>query len=127
MLITNAVFPGAIVRVCQFHVVQAIGRADFHATKPDGTSTQTKNRVTVGLPLRRDVTNLFRRVQRFRGQADPKSWEEYRRDFDEGVREACEKHDNEAAAAPVLTYFEKYWFSEYWRSDYFALELDYGY
>ncbi|THU99231.1 hypothetical protein K435DRAFT_795118 [Dendrothele bispora CBS 962.96] len=97
-----SVWPNMIIRLCQFHVIQAILRWQTENGAPEP-----------GWPrLKRTAKYLllwsFRRLQRAR---DEKSWENELQIFIERL-----KHIVPASSfSAVLNYFETNWFSETWR------------
>jgi hypothetical protein len=115
-------FPGAVIRICQFHVTQAIGRADFDAGDIDPRNHSQKKKkdkkkqcVAVSMRARSAFTNAFRRIQRFCGDEDPEPWSIHKERFDEEISVACEEHEVTEIYSQVIHYFEKYWFSSFWR------------
>lgn len=112
-------FDEPIIRVCQFHVIQAIGRADFYGeiegvSKRSSRRGNKKKRVAVSLEARSDMCKAFRRVQRYRGKNGEK-FDTYRARFESEIEAICTKHLIQDAKESILTYFEHSWFSDYWR------------
>jgi hypothetical protein len=116
--------PEPVIRLCQFHVIQAIGRADFFAV--DGATEQSgkrvkgakkkgRRRIAIGVEARSDICQALRLIQRFR-RSDPKPWEDWLEEFRDRIRRICEKWDIEEAEEVILEYFDRHWFSDYWRS-----------
>lgn len=116
------VFPDAVIRVCQFHVIQALGRADLHHDDVDpGTEkvgvTKRKNRISVSKGARADIAVAFRRFQRYGGDDDPTTLNEYKERFREDIVALCDDHSIEAAVPSIMRYFERNWFCNRWRSE----------
>jgi hypothetical protein len=123
LLTANAVFPGAIVRICQFHIIQAIMRwvldPDAEANGPTRSGNRKRKKWSkAGRMLPRDampaLLNLFRQLQRCRDtEADP--WRSALQAFEDDVRQLCEDHNILEKAQPVLEYFQKNWWTPVWR------------
>jgi hypothetical protein len=117
--------PKPVIRVCQFHIIQAIGRADFYAsTSEDGeldgskkSKAKRNKKVSVGLDPRSDIAYAFRRIQRYRSD-DPRPWEDWVSEFDDAIRAICDKHGISDASQIIIDYFDRNWFSPYWRGVY---------
>ena len=119
---TVTVFPDSTIRVCLFHIIQAIGHADFTDGDVDLGKLRTKKRKkgvirgAVSLKARNTMVAAFCKVQRYRGSIDPKPWCSYRNEFEVDVQAICDDHDIESMIVRILRYFDKYWFTEFWRS-----------
>jgi hypothetical protein len=123
-------FPGASIRVCQFHIAQAVGRADFFGDedvvkekarlareKTDGAKKRLPRvRVAVSLRARKDIFLAFQKIQRYRA-TDEKPFEYYREIFVQDLREALQKHGLASSLRHIVRYFDKYWFSDLWRGN----------
>lgn len=119
------VFPKANIRVCQFHVMQAIGRADFYkgdtdagvGNGGDGESGKVGRRISVPLHARAAIAAAFRRVQRYRGD-DGVPWEKSKHlaQFRRAVTDITDRHGISSIRPRILAYFDHCWFRPYWRS-----------
>lgn len=124
-------FPEALIRLCQFHIIQAIARADFFigdvslqklAAKVQQSLKAGKHRIVIGTDTRKKIENAFRKVQRYRGESVGEPWSVFRHRFGEDIRVACEEDMvEEEAAEAILEYFDDYWFCSRWRGQYLVL------
>ena len=122
-LITDTVFPDVIVRICQFHIIQAIMRwvldPDAEATGPTRSENKKRKKWSkAGRMLPRDampaLLNFFRRLQRCRDtELDP--WRPALQVFEDAVRQLCEDYDIPEKAQSVLEYFRNNWWTPVWR------------
>lgn len=83
--------------------------------------TKQKNRVAVSKQARADIAVAFRHFQRYGGDDDPVTLDQYKERFRRDVLAICDDHDIDAAAPIIMRYFERNWFCERWRSKHFTL------
>jgi hypothetical protein len=143
------VFEKPVIRICQFHVAQAIGRADFHSDEEDtfqaatsenpDTSTgntskkttkarlkkkktrrQRGRKLSVCKEARNAIVRAFRRIQRYRA-SDEEPFESYLEAFRSDVRNVCKEYGIVEAVQPILDYFDRNWFSDLWRRVYLPI------
>lgn len=122
-LTATIVFPGVIVQICQFHIIQAITQwvLDPDAAKSTGPA-MSENRKhkkwsKAGRMLPRDaipdLLNLFRQLQRCHDtELDP--WRSALQTFEDGVWQLCKDHNVPEKAQSVLEYFQKNWWTPIW-------------
>jgi hypothetical protein len=124
-----SVYPDTAVRVCQFHVAQAIGRAKFRSKELEDepqesrskksrqkSSTSTSDHIPVSFAIRKKILDEFYRIQRYRGLDRPgESWSEYLGRFETGLTRVGREEAIEEAVPGILDYFQKNWFCERWR------------
>jgi hypothetical protein len=128
------VWDDPVIRICQFHVVQAVGRADFWSSwdgtedsvaKPlhvrenkqskKRTKTQSRRKLAVSTEARSDFVQAFRILQRYRA-GDTEPFEAHFEQFKQRIQRATVKHGIPEASSPVISYFQKNWLSPLWRS-----------
>jgi hypothetical protein len=113
LLLTSraSVWPNVPIRLCQFHVIQAIIRWDRDVYINADSREYSNPRLSTS--LKRRVLWAFRELQRCRQEED---WEVYRQTFEARLKRYLE---NEGALfARVLGYFTDNWFTEEWRGMY---------
>jgi hypothetical protein len=118
------VFPDVYIRVCQFHIVQAIGRANYYVEdedeSPSGKKTKKDSkqqaRIGINYQARKKIVDTFYKVQRYRGHED-ESWEDYRDKFEERLENAGHKFGIDEAIPNILNYFDQNWFCDRWWSE----------
>ncbi|KAF9525919.1 hypothetical protein CPB83DRAFT_513029 [Crepidotus variabilis] len=106
ILICLLVFPQATVRICQFHVMQAILRWD----KEHGDTFEPQPRPTLSLQCKHALLAAVRRLQRCRLSED---WDGDVERFKCDVEKLCE--GSSASSKDILSYFRVNWFTEDWR------------
>lgn len=124
------VWPNAFIRICQFHIIQAITRWEVDAhpkvkrhkhrkkgkkgkknTSNSETGTEAHN---ISEPLLVDILDCFRTIQRCRDTpSDPFAVAEQK--FNAEVRAACIRHEREDRIRPLIAYFKDNWFCDQWR------------
>jgi hypothetical protein len=117
------VFPNAIIRVCQFHIIQAIGRwaeGDHkgRASEQDRRSGK-RGRKKKGLPTLSksaltEVLEAFRYAQRCRNTPDD-PWPESQKTFEESLYRICQEHGDLDALKSITAYFKENWWCNEWR------------
>ncbi|KAK0519474.1 hypothetical protein OC834_007366, partial [Tilletia horrida] len=117
-----SVWPDMQIRVCQFHIMQAICRWDSESKTvkskagPSSGSNSTGSSLALSKALGKEdkasVCFAFRTAQRCRHESD---WPATQASFASDVRRYL-KHRPAAAVDQVLTYFEVNWWTEPWRS-----------
>lgn len=105
-----------MIRVCQFHIVQAIQRwveeRSKNGSKTGHSSKKTKPRLSVS--AMKDVLVAFRYLQRCRDTVeDP--WDTALTIFEGELRRICSSHGFKTAFSTVRDYFRKNWWSVEWR------------
>ncbi|KAF7965873.1 hypothetical protein HWV62_41176 [Athelia sp. TMB] len=101
-----------LIRVCQFHIVQAIQRWVDERSKKGSKTNKTKPRLSVS--AMKDVLVAFRYLQRCRDTSkDP--WNTALSIFEGELRRICTYHGFDNALPVVRDYFRKNWWSEEWR------------
>lgn len=112
------VFPGAIIRVCQFHIIQAIRRWVRDHFLPQrqkkGKPTVKLKRASPSLPTAAmaQLLDAFRAAQRCRVEAD---WPRHRNIFEQNVRTICAAAELASRAASIIQYFRDNWWCAEWR------------
>jgi hypothetical protein len=117
----KTVFPDIIIRVCQFHIIEAIRRWDYdlgagRASANDRkTGKRTKKR-KASLPKEAlvEILELFRSTQRCR-DTPSHPWSEAQDTFEGRLRSICQNHGVESAARTLIIYFRENWWCDEWR------------
>lgn len=104
----SSVWPNAIIRLCQFHVIQAILRWDRDRHLPRDLQERAQPRLSIA--LKRRILYAFREMQRCRQDED---WILYRTQFERSVHRYLQ--DTPELLESVLGYFRENWFKLEWR------------
>lgn len=112
------------LRLCQFHIVQAILRYfnDVASKKGDDSSIDTTDGNPIRFRLvkeaREKVLVYFRALQRCR---DPEEWDDAVEEFQSNVREACQDLNvTDARIVILLAYFDLNWLCDEWRGAFYT-------
>ncbi|KAG8730395.1 hypothetical protein FRC12_020288 [Ceratobasidium sp. 428] len=111
------VFPSSPIRICQFHVVQAILRwlkASHKApsTKPAKKGSKATKSVLVPQDAHEDILKAFRRTQRAR------THEQFlvaQQTFEASIGDICTNYGVPEQHDTICAYFQKNWWSTTWR------------
>jgi hypothetical protein len=116
-VITHSVFPNAIIRVCQFHIIQAIGRwaegdhkgrASKQERKSGKRGRKKKGFPTLSKDALTEVLEAFRYAQRCRNTPDD-PWSESQKTFEESLYRICKEHGDFDAPKSITAYFKENW------------------
>ncbi|KAJ7785929.1 hypothetical protein B0H16DRAFT_1445870 [Mycena metata] len=102
----RTVFPGIIIRICQFHVMQAILRWE----RDNAVVGEAQARPTLDIRRKHQLLWAVREIQRCR---DPAQWQEYLDQFRQRLEWIAEGSRN--SAQTLWDYFEANWFCDEWR------------
>lgn len=125
------VWPEALIRVCQFHIVQAIRRwVDERAREGmkdrvyANQKRKKKKSRAFSLPTKAtaEVIVAFRYAQRCRDTAD-KPWAGYQLTFEGEIGRICTQWSKEEYADIIIDYFRDNWWSNEWRGEFLLLDL----
>ncbi|KAF7357048.1 hypothetical protein MVEN_01041600 [Mycena venus] len=97
--------PGIVIRICQFHVIQAILRWD----REHGDDMEPQKRPKLSVARKHLLIHAVREIQRCR---NPARWDEHVARFRTRVERLTE---TSASAQMIMRYFEVNWFCEEWR------------
>jgi len=97
-----SVWPDMAVRLCQFHVIQAILR---FSTDSSGDADRPPS---ISRKERKKILAAFRLLQRCR---DPTKWEQSVQRFEQDVTLFMQQR----SPGPILQYFRKNWYIPFWR------------
>ncbi|KAJ6488269.1 hypothetical protein C8R47DRAFT_1216070 [Mycena vitilis] len=100
------VFPRVIVRICQFHVMQAILRWERDGSAPG----EQQARPTLDIRRKHQLLWAVRAVQRCR---DPAQWQAHINQFRQRLDYITE--GSRTSSATLWNYFEANWFCDEWR------------
>jgi hypothetical protein len=130
--------------LCQFHIIKAIGKADFSGESgmvSDTDDEEGKRKrhqkgkakqkgkkgrgshttpLAVSLRARQSICTEFRKIQRYRGRKG-ESWDEYYTEFQQGLERIGVKYSIELAVPAILEYFDRNWFCDRWRCKWLTL------
>lgn len=112
------VFPNVEVRVCQFHVMDAIQRwlnvSHSSLVEHDGKKGKTKSKKTFQVPkeAHADIARAFRFTQRCRQSDD---WPTYVHAFDSAIKGICQQHGVPEQASTITSYFQDNFWCRDWR------------
>lgn len=108
-----------IIRICQFHIIQALarwaedrgrGESSKKATK---TGKRAKGRPSLSMEAMKEVIVAFRFAQRCRDTLqDP--WKRALQIFEGELKRICNAHGQESAFETVRSYFQKNWWCSEW-------------
>ncbi|KAJ7604744.1 hypothetical protein FB45DRAFT_699245, partial [Roridomyces roridus] len=112
-----AVFPGIIIRICQFHVMQAILRWE----RDHGGSGENLQRPTLSLLRKHQLLYAVRELQRCR---NPDDWDGYTQRFRQRLEAIAE--GSSTTATQLWSYFEHNWFIVEWRAYWTDMGLPIG-
>ncbi|KAF9472489.1 hypothetical protein BDN70DRAFT_770254, partial [Pholiota conissans] len=101
------VFPTSLIRLCQFHVMQAILRWD----KEVGNSFEPQVRPRLSLERKHLLLRAVRHLQRCRFED---KWDKAAEEFVESVRRIC--IGSATSAETIIRYFEANWFIPEWKA-----------
>ncbi|KAJ7078643.1 hypothetical protein C8R44DRAFT_754809 [Mycena epipterygia] len=105
-LAIRQVFPGLLIRICQFHVIQAIFRWD----RDNGDRMEPQQRPSLSVARRHLLIHAVREIQRCR---NPARWNEYVNRFRARVVRLTE--GSATSSQTIMRYFEANWFCDEWR------------
>ncbi|KAJ7020797.1 hypothetical protein C8F04DRAFT_1316589 [Mycena alexandri] len=100
------VFPGIIIRICQFHVMQAILRWE----RDNAVVGEAQARPTLDLRRKHQLLWAVREIQRCR---QPEQWQQYLDQFRQRLDWIAE--GSRTSAQTLWDYFEANWFCDEWR------------
>ncbi|KZV90368.1 hypothetical protein EXIGLDRAFT_837845 [Exidia glandulosa HHB12029] len=104
-----AVWPDAVIRLCQFHVIQAILR--WHTDAEGNLDDLNPKRPRLTYDQKRQVLDAFRSLQRCRSVSQ---WSAYVKTFTSAINNIMKKK-NRSMANTLIQYFERNWFTDFWR------------
>lgn len=115
-----------IIRVCQFHIIQAIRKFDYdlgagHASK-NARKTGKRPRYQKSLPEEAlvEILELFRSTQRCR-DTPTHPWSEAQATFEDRLLSICQNHGVESSVTTLTSYFRDNWWCDEWRGWYFSV------
>ena len=119
------VWPGAIIRVCQFHIIQAIvrwveergrGESGKSSKKTGKRPKKAGDGGKLSLPTKamKDVLEAFRWAQRCRNTADDR-WAHAQTVFESNLQWICQSYNCAESLNTITKYFRDNWWSEEWR------------
>ena len=106
-----------LIRICQFHIIQAIRRWDHELTTGNKkTKGKRRRRKTTSLPEKAlvDILHAFRSTQRCRNIDD---WPEAQAAFENRLFTVCVNYDVEDLNATLVEYFRENWWCDDWRGE----------
>jgi hypothetical protein len=120
------VFRDVIIRVCQFHIIQAIRRWDYDigAGRSNKTARKTGKRPKYQKSLPEEalveILALFRSTQRCR-DTETHPWSEAQTTFEDRLLSICENHGVRSSVTSLTLYFRDNWWCNEWRSAYICI------
>ncbi|KAF8210510.1 hypothetical protein K438DRAFT_1904002 [Mycena galopus ATCC 62051] len=102
----SPVFPGVAIRICQFHVMQAILRWE----RDSGTPGEQQSRPALDLRRKHQLLWAVREIQRCR---DPAQWQTYLDQFRQRLDYITE--GSRTSSETLWEYFSANWFCDEWR------------
>jgi hypothetical protein len=117
---TPAVFPDTLVRLCQFHIIQAIQRwvvdrgDGDKLSDPDNPDSGPAMKIRLSKRAKADLLQEFRLTQRCRDMPDDR-WEDALEKFERAVDQLCSNHGISDVAPAIIEYFRRNWWCDTWR------------
>ena len=119
------VWPGTIIRVCQFHIIQAIvrwveergrGESGKSLKKTGKRPKKAGDGGKLSLPTKamKDVLEAFRWAQRCRNTADDR-WAQAQTVFESNLQRICQSYNCAESLNTITKYFRDNWWCEEWR------------
>ena len=115
----STVFPDTLVRLCQFHIIQAIqrwmvdrGNGD-KLSDPDNPDGGPAMKLRLSKKAKADLLQEFRLTQRCRDTPDD-HWEDALEKFERAVYQLCSNHGVLDVAPAIIQYFRQNWWCDTW-------------
>ena len=114
-----SVFPGVCIRLCQFHIIQALLR---WTTDDDNSPLKDRKGPRLKIKGKRILLDAFRHLQRARSSEpnptkdqDEQAWSEAKEEFLQTLEDICDKYGSDGMYSKIQQYFEVNWFCNEWR------------
>ena len=119
------VWPGAIIRVCQFHIIQAIVRwVEERGRGESGKSSKKTGKypkkagdggkLSLSTKAMKEVLEAFRWAQRSRNTADDR-WVQAQIVFESNLQRICRSYNYAESLNAITKYFRDNWWCGEWR------------